>query len=83
MCPRSLLMTPSAIRQRRYRSRVQANGGYPLGEARGTCCMVCEAAIPLGCTVCGPEHGAILTAQFDTWWANGGPQNVFGRYRHA
>jgi hypothetical protein len=75
---------PEAIRKRAYLARVEANGG-PLGPSlilRNTCLVEgCGAIIPVGCTVCGPEHGAILTAQFDTWRANGGPANVFGRYR--
>lgn len=78
-----LLMTPSAIRQRAYRHRVQANGGFPLGDAQTNTCLVCPVLVPIGFTVCGPGCGDVLTAQFDAWRANGGPANVFGRYRHA
>jgi hypothetical protein len=77
-----LSMTPDAIRNRNYRVRVKANGGPLFGKRPpyGRC-LICDEPIPGGYTVCSPEHGAILTAQFDAWWANGGSANVFGRYR--
>jgi hypothetical protein len=75
---------PEAIRKREYVARVKANGG-PLGYrfAPRNVCLIesCNVHIPVGCTVCGPGHGAILTARFDAWRANGGSANVFGRYR--
>lgn len=82
---RDYSMTPSAVRKREYAVRVVANGGLLGGHPSHNRCMVpsCEANIPPGFTVCGPEHGAILTAQFDAWRADGGPANVFGRYRHV
>lgn len=61
-----------------HRARKRAG---TVGSDTANHCLVCGCKIPTGYTVCGPEHGAILTAQFDAWRANGGPANVFGRYR--
>lgn len=73
--------------EHRARSREYSEGtrarrkAGTIGTDPTNCCLVCGAKIPSGYTVCGPEHGAILTAQFDAWRASDGPANVFGRYR--
>lgn len=74
---------PVAIYSRQYRARLKANHGRTLGPPKyHNPCLIegCYVVIPPDCTVCTPEHGAILAAQFDAWRANGGTANVFGRY---
>lgn len=72
-----MTLTQEEIRERKrtynraYRERVK---GSLLLPDPANHCLICPAGIPTGYTVCGPEHGAILTAQFAAWIDAGAPR---------